>query len=182
MKYPYNEEKLRLDTISTGEFATFIGKHNTDYYLGYIDKLENNNRFLSWNWSCFFLGTYWLLYRKLYALASVLVVLNISFALLFHSRMPILFALIVRLILTIFINAIYLNNSERKIRNIKKTRYSLSTTQYIDRLHKKGGYNLVAPLILIIIYIIIILISFFSFFLLRANVAPPHFSSPSYHF
>ena len=65
--------------ISREEFAAFIGSHNIDYYLDYIHKMKNNNNFLSWNWSCFFLSSYWLLYRKLYALATILIVFNIGF-------------------------------------------------------------------------------------------------------
>lgn len=170
------------NNISIKEFAAFIGDHNTNYYLEHIHKMENNNRFLSWNWPCFFLGPYWLLYRKLYAIALILIVLNISLSLVFHSRISMFLGLPVRIILTIFANAIYLNNSKRKIKTVKTTIANLSTTQYINRLHKKGGVNLVAPLILLAICIIIIIISIVTALLFIARNNPPHFSSPSYHY
>lgn len=174
------------DNISRDEFAAFIGNYNTDYYLEHIDKMKNNNRFLSWNWPCFFFSSYWLLYRKLYALAITLIVFNLCFSLLFNSRIPILFMLLIRILLAIYANALYLNNSYRKIKAIKTTISNLSTTQYINRLHKKGGINLVAPLILILVYILVIIILIVLFFLFQSMTNPTDFSfppsSPSYHY
>lgn len=123
--------------ISREEFASFIGSHNIDYYLYYIHKMENNHKFLSWNWSCFFLSSYWLLYRKLYALATILIVFNLGFPLLFNSGIPIIFMLPIRILLAMYANAIYLNNSKSKIRLIKVNIANLNSTQYINRLRKK---------------------------------------------
>ena len=89
--------------------------------------------------------------------------------------------MIIRIVLTMFANAIYLNNSERKIRTVKTIIANLNTTQYINRLRKKGGVNLVAPLILVAIYIVVIII--IVAVLYSTQVLIPHnFSSPSYHY
>ena len=183
MNCPHCQEKFGFnDNISREEFAAFIGNHNTDYYLDFIHKTENNNRFSSWNWPCFFLGSYWLLYRKLYVLASILIILTFASSRLFAPKMHIFLMLIVHIVLTMFANAIYLNNSKRKIRLIKVNIMNLNATQYINRLHKKGGVNLVAPLILVAIYVSVIIISIVLFFLFATTVNPTNFVSPSYHF
>jgi len=170
------------DNISRYEFATFIGSHNTDYYLDYVDKTESNNRFLSWNWPCFFLGSYWLLYRKLYAFASIFIILTFASSRLFSPKMHIFLTLIVHIVLTMFANAIYLNNSKRKIKLVKANIINFNATQYINRLQKKGGVNFVAPLIWVVIYVCVSIISMFLFFLFATTVNPTDFVSPSYHF
>ena len=163
--------------ISKEEFAAFIGTHNTNYYLDCTDKMKNNNNFLSWNWACFFLGPYWLLYRKLYAVTAIFIVVNISFSLL----IPGFFSLIIRIVLTMFANAIYLNHSVRKIRTVKTIIANLSTTQYINRLRKNGGVNLIAPFILVAIYIVVIIIIVAVYLFSHTNT-PYNFSSPSYQY
>lgn len=171
------------NNISTQEFVAFIGNHKINYYIDLIPKMEHNNKFSSWNWSCFFLAPYWLLYRKLYAFAAIFIVLGIGSSILFHSRISVLFMLIIRIILSIFANAIYLNNSDRKIRTIKKNIMNLTTTQYINRLHKKGGINLIAPIILLVLYIVATMLFIVSIFLFTSLPHPyNNFSSPSYYF
>lgn len=175
----YNDD----NNISTQEFVAFIGNHKTNYYIDLIPKMEHNNKFLSWNWSCFLLAPYWLLYRKLYALAAVLIVLGTGSSILFHSKISIILMLIIRIILSIFANAIYINNSKRKIRNIKMNINNLSTTQYINRLHKKGGVNSIAPIILLVLYMIITMFFIVSIFLFTSVPHPyDNFSAPSYYF
>jgi hypothetical protein len=169
------------DNISREEFAAFIGDHNTNYYLEYIHKMKDNNKFPSWNWSCFFLSHYWLLYRKLYIPATLVIFLTLVSSRLFEIKTHLFFILIMRIILTIFANAIYLNNCEHKIKAIKPIIAALNTTQYINRLRSKGGVNLVAPIVLLIIYILGSLIYITMWFISLAN-SPHEFSSPSYYF
>ncbi len=183
MNCPHCQEELGLnDNISIEEFAAFIGNHNTDYYLDYINKIEKNNRFFSWNWPCFFLGSYWLLYRKLYAFASIFIILTFASSQLFAPKMHIFLMLIVHIVLTMFANAIYINNSKRKIKIVRVNIANFNATQYINRLHKKGGVNFVAPIILVVIYVCVAIISMFLFFLFATTANPTDFVSPSYHF
>ena len=165
------------NTISKEEFAAFIGSNNTNYYLDYTDKMNKNTNFISWNWACFFLGTYWLLYRKLYAAAAIFFVVTIGTSLL----IPGVSSLLLRILLAMFANAIYLNYSARTIKSVKTVIANLSATQYINRLHKKGGVNLAAPFILVGIYILIIVIVV-AVSLSETGIAPHNFSSPSYNY
>jgi hypothetical protein len=168
------------DDISREEFAAFIGNKNTNFYLKHVSKMESNHKFLSWNWACFFLSHYWLLYRKLYAPGAILVLLTFASSKLFTSSTHLFLMLIIRIILTLLANSIYLNNCGRKIRNIKMNISNFSTSQYINRLHAKGGVSLVAPLILLVIYIIGAIIYIAMWF--AAMLTPHEFSSPSYYF
>ena len=172
-----NKDNYTSNNISKEEFAAFIGSNNTNYYLDYTDKMKNNNKFLSWNWPCFFLGIYWLLYRKLYAAAAIFFVVTIGTSLL----IPGVLSLLLRILLAMFANAIYLNHSERKIKTVKTIIANLSASQYINRLHKKGGVNLAAPFILLAIYILIFII-IFAVYLSRTGIVPHNFSSPSYSY
>lgn len=170
------------NNISIDELAAFIGSNNTNHYLKYIDKMHRNSKFISWNWPSFFLGPYWLLYRKVYDLAFILTALTITFSLVFDSGMPGILLLIVRITLALFANAIYLNVCKRKIKTVKAGIKNLSTTQYIEKLHKKGGVTLVAPLILAGIYIVVVIISIIAFMLFAVTENEPNFSSPYYQY
>ncbi|BCZ49058.1 hypothetical protein psyc5s11_51250 [Clostridium gelidum] len=172
-----NKDNYTSDNISKEEFVAFIGSNNANYYLDYIDKMKKNTNFISWNWPCFFLGTYWLLYRKLYAAAAIFFVVTIGTSLL----IPGVLSLLLRILLAMFANAIYLNHSVRQIKTVKTIIANLSATQYINRLHKKGGVNLAAPFILIAIYILIFII-IFAVYLSRTGIVPHNFSSPSYSY
>ena len=89
--------------------------------------------------------------------------------------------MLLRILLAMFANAIYLNHSERKIKTVKTIIANLSAAQYINRLHKKGGVNLAAPFILIAIYILIFII-IFAVSLSSTGIVPHNFSSPSYNY
>lgn len=170
------------DDISIEEFSTFIGYHNTNHYLKYINKRKNNKKFASWNWPCFFLTYYWLLYRKLYVPAVIFICLNFALShVLIGARLNILLTPILRIALSIFANALYLNHCEKKIKSIKEIRMNLSSLQYMNRLQAKGGVNLALPIIVFVILCIAGIV--LSSFLLFSTLHSPHeFSSPSYYF
>lgn len=170
------------NNISIEELAAFIGSNNTNYYLKYINKMHSNSKFISWNLPCFFLGSYWLLYRKVYSLGFILLTLNLIFSLIFDSGTTVIIALIIRIKLTLFANSIYLNVCKYKIKTVKADIKSLSTTQYINRLHKKGGVTLAVPLITAVIYAIIMIISAAIIFISSLSDNPADFSSPYYQY
>lgn len=170
------------NNISIEELAAFIGSNNTNYYLKYVNKMHSNSKFTSWNWPCFFLGSYWLLYRKVYSLGVILIALNFMSSLIFDSGIPAILALTIRIILTLFANTIYLNTCKHKIKTIKANIKNLSTTQYINKLREKGGVTWVAPLVLVGIYMIVVIISIITFILFAVTENEPNFSSPYYQY
>lgn len=170
----YNNE------ISTEEFTAFIGEKNTNYYLKLLNKKKIKKYFLSWNWPCFFLSNYWLLYRKLYMHSIALILFAFVSSKVLEPKLFIFFMLIMRIILSLFANAVYLNNAEKKIKAIKTVKFNLSAAQYSSKLHIKGGVNIIAPLILLCLYLIFATISIA--LILFSTISPPHnFSSPGYH-
>lgn len=96
----YNEEKSSIvlskksDSVSTpitdsqvnhpdrndGLLRTFVGEKKEDYYLNKWSKGEQ-----TWNWAAFFLGIFWLGYRKLYVpifvMLAIFLVIDVVFAL-----------------------------------------------------------------------------------------------------
>ena len=53
-------------------YAALIGPDNAGYYLAYLDRAaERGYAPLSWHWPAFFLGLFWLLYRKQYQWAFI---------------------------------------------------------------------------------------------------------------
>lgn len=170
------------NNISIEELAAFIGSNNTNYYLKYVNKMHSNSKFISWNWPCFFLGPYWLLYRKVYTLGFILATLTLTFSLALNSGIPAILTLVIRIVLTLFANAIYLNICKRKIKTVKSDIKNLSTTQYINKLHQKGGVTLAVPLITVVIYAIIMMVSIAIIFISSLSDNPVDFSSPYYQY
>lgn len=163
MKCVYCDNKLGPDNaISKEELETFIG-NNSKYYFKDINKFENKNKFLSWNWSCFLLSSYWLLYRKLYIPAIILIGVDLLSAKFLEKKVYLIFLiLVIRTVLAMLANSIYFNNCIVKIRHIKTTLINLNAGEYKRELRKKGGVTFAPPIILLvfsilatIIYIII---------------------------
>lgn len=50
---------------------------NLLYYLFSFDQIEKTGNWLSWNWSAFFFGPAWLLYRKMYLEGVVVLLLEL---------------------------------------------------------------------------------------------------------
>ena len=65
---------------STSSLAQkMIGK-NADYYLQKRSELITKGSRISWNWAAFLLSIYWMIYRKLYLLGFVLLVVSMFFS------------------------------------------------------------------------------------------------------
>ncbi|WP_026885150.1 DUF2628 domain-containing protein [Clostridium beijerinckii] len=175
---PYNKS----NNISQDELAIFIG-NNSGFYIKHLNKYNDKHKFLSWNWPCFFFGYYWLLYRKLYVPGAALILLTLISSAIFPKGIHLFLILLIRIIVTLYANFIYLNNCERKIKSFKMNIINiqnLSNTQYINKLRKKGGVNLAAPLIVLALHIMFIVISLGMW--LSTRITPHNFSAPSYYF
>lgn len=174
MKYLYYDDKLGSDTsISKEELEVFIG-NNSKYYFKDIDKFKNKRKFLSWNWSCFLLSSYWLLYRKLYIPAILLIGVDFASAKFFEKKVYLVFIIsLTRIILAILANSIYLNNCINKIKNIRVTLTNFNAGEYKKKLRRKGGTSLFPPILLLILSILVSIISIIIWF---ANTS----SSPNY--
>jgi hypothetical protein len=66
---------VKCSEISSKEYFDFIKKpHDTDenpskstqHYMNYFEEYKSSHRIMHWNWSAGFLTTPWMLYRKMY--------------------------------------------------------------------------------------------------------------------
>lgn len=64
------QEDYIIDGLGQAEWEDYIEK-NTVYYMDVYKKNEGKKFFLHINWSAFFFGFNWVLYRKMYAVACV---------------------------------------------------------------------------------------------------------------
>jgi len=53
--------------------AAFIGP-NADYYIPKFQEMDAKNSIISWNWAAFFGQVFWMLYRKMYLYAVVILI------------------------------------------------------------------------------------------------------------
>ncbi|MGG7097152.1 DUF2628 domain-containing protein [Clostridium sardiniense] len=149
-EYPNEDSNSSLDKITDSDFIKFVGLKNTEHYFNQWKNNENKNTFSSWNWASFFLGGYWLLYRKLYAwFVGVTIVDFIAVAILdnFSPLLAGLIPLIIMILLGIFGNCIYIRHSKKKILSLKKFFDKYGDTD--EALKANGGTTLVAPLVLL---------------------------------
>ena len=134
---PHCGERIALPAIDPSnesiieeEFKIFIGKH-ADYYLY---KFRNfsvrgaNSFAVTWNWSAFFLGFIWMLYRKMYLWA--LIAFFIAFT-------PVAFPLTM-IGWGIVGNYLYYLHARKKILEYKSRQSQISTALSLSDL---GGAN-----------------------------------------
>ena len=56
--------------------SLFIQK-NQDFYEKKFKKMEETGKSISWNWAAFFMGIYWMIYRKMYFKAGAFFILSL---------------------------------------------------------------------------------------------------------
>lgn len=95
-----SEENLTVETI---------------YYINMLKAYDGFPRFASWNWSAFFFGAGWLLYRKMYLYGAIAIVVYIL-AGYKHPEQILPFSIL----LGIFGNAIYRLDLEKRVNSNSK--------------------------------------------------------------
>lgn len=150
-----------IDTDFTdSDFINFIGLRNTEYYFKKWKNNKDKDLFASWNWASFFLGLYWLLYRKLYAWFVGIAIIDTICITLISVYSPIiagLIPLIIAILLGIFGNSIYIKHSKKKIKSLKTFFDQYGDTR--EALEANGGTTLVAPIVLLAMSTIITIAS-----------------------
>lgn len=98
--------------------AAFIGA-NVLYYVLNFKRLRSLNTTNSWNWSAFFFGSFWLLYRKMYAVFGLTYAINVAFNLIFSpaaSGFGMAYSLAVGALFGLFGNYLYMKHVERHLK------------------------------------------------------------------
>lgn len=135
--------------VSEEELRIFIGENNTNYYIEKWSLINKTNKSVSWNWASFFLGSLWLLYRKMYVWGVLMMVVSMAATL---SGVP--FSWLILGILTgMFGNKLYLEETRKRIIEIKSITGDLNR-QY-EMMRSKGGTNLTLPIIIAVIVCLI---------------------------
>ena len=65
-----------VDGVKMEDLAAIVGA-KANYYLPRFRRISRNGSNTSWNWAAFFLGPLWLLYRKMYGLGILVMVLDL---------------------------------------------------------------------------------------------------------
>lgn len=117
------------------EVNLFIQK-NEKFYEEKFKKMNDTGKSVSWNWAAFFLGIYWMIYRKMYFKAAAFFILSLV-----ASYTPYIGWILNAAVLVgigIYANALYLDHIEV---NMKRTK--ILGPDYKDIIaRRKGGTNL----------------------------------------
>lgn len=77
---PYSSQAADRDEeingVNANDIKAFVGQ-KADYYLPRFRRMTRSGRNTSWNWAAFIFGPLWLLYRKMYTLGAVVILLEL---------------------------------------------------------------------------------------------------------
>ncbi len=65
-----------IDEVKAEDLSAYVGT-KADYYLPRFRRMARGGSNASWNWAAFFFGPLWLLYRKMYGLGAIVMILEI---------------------------------------------------------------------------------------------------------
>ena len=136
-------------------YESFVGQ-NSAYYILKWDSMQD--RWRSWNWSAFFFGEGWLLYRKMYGYAVLYSILRLFITPIFNSiilfheghlydLLPLLMphSIILNILLGIIGNHLYKIQADKKI---AAAQASYKPEQVLLGLQNKGGVSIGALLLI----------------------------------
>lgn len=130
-----------------------IGTKNQEYYLDHFKYFEDNPRFsISWNWAALFFNFFWLIYRKLYLLALLCLILPFPYGSLLafdyatqynlkdiSTAYLALSAVFLLLLVPMLANGIYYSHLKRKIKTIN--RRTEDEPRRLQKIAAAGGTN-----------------------------------------
>lgn len=129
-----------------------------DYIKSYIGPNYEKISGQSFSIPAFFLGPFYLLYRKLWLFAVIYIITFLLLISYTSDSSTLLVLVVTQLYLGLKFNSIYLNYTNKKIEEIKISNPDKSSTELLNICKKKGGVN---PQLTIIIVIFIIIINTF---------------------
>ena len=136
------------ESYTQDELSLFLEK-NQSYYLEKFNLIEKTGDKKAWNWCSFLIGGYWMLYRKMYVQAIIYIIANLILGCIPFIGWALALALCVGL--GIFGNSLYLDHIKKTFTEIGCADSNMRSTL----INKKGGTNLVLPILLAVIPVII---------------------------
>lgn len=138
------------------EVSLFIQK-NQKFYEEKFKKIYETGKSRSWNWAAFFMGIYWMIYRKMYFKAGAFFILSLVASSTPYIGVILNFAVLVGI--AIYANALYLDHING---NIEKTNTLFPDNKDVI-IKRIGGTNLPLALGIYVVHnllLVIILIAF----------------------
>jgi len=129
--------------ITRWDFISFIDKEHNKYLKKFRKfYADGRDKFaFTWHWPAFFFALAWMAYRKLYGWA--LVVFFLSFVPFLNILLWPVFGLTG--------NYLYYKHTKKKILNLKTTQTFSDSTQMSNALHKIGGVNVWAVIVVVVL-------------------------------
>ena len=129
-------EQAQINVNTETDLVEVFVQRNKNYYKNKFEKMKKSGKSISWNWAAFFMGIYWMIYRKMYFKAAAFLLLNIIATNTPHIEIYLNTAVLVGI--GIFGNALYLDHVEEKIEKAK----IIFPHNKEEVLAKRGGTNL----------------------------------------
>ena len=136
------------ESYTQDELSLFLEK-NQSYYLEKFNLIEKTGDKKAWTWCSFLIGGSWMLYRKMYVQAIIYIIANLILGCIPFIGWALSLALCVGL--GIFGNSLYLDHIKKTFTEIGCADSNMRSTL----INKKGGTNLVLPILLAVIPVII---------------------------
>ena len=132
-------------SVNRAGYETAIGKRSTAYYSESFQLFDENPSLIntSWNWSAFFFGAYWALYRKIYAPAIFAVIALIFLPAIFGGEVFPAILLGVMIFFGVLGNTLY-HRKIKRLLSLARIRHRSEDARKI-MVRRRGGVNMWVP-------------------------------------
>ena len=108
-------EESKINVNTEVDLVGVFVQNNQKFYKNKFDKMKESGKSISWNWAAFFMGIYWMVYRKMYFKAGAFLLLSMVALQTPYIGSILNFCILVGI--AVYANALYLDHVEG---NIKK--------------------------------------------------------------
>ena len=124
-----------MEQVTRDEITLFI-QNNENFYKRKFKKMDETGKSVSWNWAAFFMGIYWMVYRKMYFKAGAFLLLSMVAS--YTPYIGSILNLCVLFGIAVYANALYKDHVENSIKKVS----ILFPEKKEEALEKIGGTNL----------------------------------------
>ena len=124
-----------MEQVNRDEITLFI-QNNENFYKRKFKKMDETGKSVSWNWAAFFMGIYWMVYRKMYFKAGAFLLFSMVAS--YTPYIGNILKLCVLFGISEYANALYKDHVENSIKKVS----ILFPEKKEEALEKIGGTNL----------------------------------------
>lgn len=140
-----------MEQVTRDEITLFI-QNNENFYKRKFKKMDDTGKSVSWNWAAFFMGIYWMVYRKMYFKAGAFLLLSMVAS--YTPYIGNILNLCVLFGIAVYANALYKDHVENSIKKVS----ILFPEKKEEALEKIGGTNLPMTIGIGVVHFIIVFI------------------------